>query len=196
MTEPNKDPTNPLTPLIEAGSALLRSKLEGPDLHPHVFDEVAIAAKAIHKACTALDPVLNLPKPSAGAGPLAPSTQTEGAGATALRELVGALQNLGAPKEPRVSRKDLMAAIVVAERAGLTEDAQKLRADLHGDDTEIEDDSLTPRSKVDRAHDLLEESAEKNARAKALLDSVKPNQIIDTEATEATDTSTSASAVG
>jgi hypothetical protein len=178
-------PPNPLSPLLEVGADLIRHKLEETPLHPHVFDEISVAASSLHKACTALDPVLNLPTPSRGATPLAPSSQTEGAGATAMRELVGALQNIGgAGNTPNASRKDLMAAIVLAERGGLNEDADRLRKELYGDGVEVDDDLLPPQRRVDLANDLLAEAKEKTERAKVLLDSVKPSQIVDVETTQ------------
>lgn len=180
--EPAADSTDPLQPLVRAGAALIRSKLGEDPLNPHVFDEISVAAKAIHKACTALDPVLNLPDPKR-ATPLAPSTQTEGAGARTARELLEMFQQIATPKEPRQSRKDLMGAIVLAERAGLTEDAEKMRAELHGDDLEVEDDLLPPKAKVDRAHALLEEGRTLTERAKNLLAAVRPDQVAP-EATE------------
>jgi hypothetical protein len=177
---------NPLKPLVEVSADLIRYMLDQTPLHPHVFDEIAVAASSIHKACTAVEPVLNLPEPKRSGGPLAPSPQTEGAGATAMRELVGALQNLGSGgnQSPRSSRKDLISAIVVAEREGLSEDAKRLRGELYGDGDEIDDEFLPPRHKVDRANDLLVEANERTERAKKLLSSVKPHQIVDVEATE------------
>lgn len=183
---PPAKPPNPLAPLVEAGAQLIRHKLEETPLHPHVFDEIAVASKAIHKACTALDPVLNLPGVNSSKGPLAPSSPTEGAGASAMRQLVGALENLGGGGKaaPKASRKDLMAAIVLAEREGLSEDAERLRRELYGDDDEIDDDLLPPQRKVDLANDLLAQANEKTLRAKVLLGSVKPHEIVDVETVE------------
>lgn len=170
-----------LDKLVKASADLIRAKLDEDPLSPHAFDEISIAAKAIHKACTALDPVLNLPTRAGTA--LAPAPQTEGYGSAMARELIASFQNLGAGGGgSRQSRKDLMSAIVVAEKAGFAEDAERLRAELYDDDEpEVDDDLLPPKRKVDLAKELIKESDANTKRAQVLLASVKPEQVIDAE---------------
>lgn len=182
---------NPLDELVRVGVATLRAKLDGP-LHPHVFDELSTAASALYKACMALEPVVTLPhrrRPATmGGEPLAPAPAVEGAGAKMARELVGAVQELaagGRAQRPQTSRKDLMAAIALAEKAGLEKDAERLRAELFGEEDEIADDLLPPKLKVDRANELIAESNALTERAKSLLQSVKPNEIVDAKSWDA-----------
>jgi len=184
MTDaPTTKTPDPQEPLIRAGVDLLRHILDQTPLNPHVFDELSVAASALHKACTALDPVLNLPRP--GVGPLAPSPSTEGAGAGAMRQLVGAIQEISGVKSSKESRKDVMGALVLAERAGLYEDARLLRAELHGTSALIDEGALPPKAKVDRAKELIETASELNDRAQKLMDSIRPDQIVDVDSVDA-----------
>lgn len=96
-----------------------------------------------------------------------------------MRQIVSAIQDVAGGGRPKQSRKDLMASIVVAERAGLEDDAKLLRAELHGEAVDIEDDLLSPPAKVERANELLAKSSELTGRAKQLLESVPKDKIID-----------------
>jgi hypothetical protein len=165
-----------LRPLLESGIAAIRHKLDDQPLHPHVFDEIAIFASCLHKACTALDPVLNLPRPMA---PLAPSPQTEGYGATMAREIIAGFKNLGSSNSPKMSPQDLVAAIALAQKEGMTEEVAHLRHELYGAPSEIPDEDLPPKAKVDRANELLAKAKGMHERSKALLGSIKDHEIAD-----------------
>lgn len=179
-------PRDPLAELVRAGVETLRAKLDEQPMHPHVFDELSVAASALYKACSALEPVVTLPNIRRSGEPLAPAPATEGAGARMARELVGAVQELvGRRGEPKSSRKDLMAAIAVAEEAGLEEDADRLRTELFGEEEEIPDEDLPPKLKVDRAEELIAKSTALSQRARGMLESVKPDQIVDAKSWDA-----------
>lgn len=182
--DPKTPAPNPLDQLMEASVALVHQKLAERPLSPHVFDEISIMCSSIHKACTALDPVINLPKPRPGTGPLAGAPASEGAGFSMARQLMESVQEITKPRAAPISRKDLIAAIALAKREGLDEDVARLRAELYDEDDEDTDDGLSPRAKVDRANRLIEEGNAQLGRAKALLESVKPTEIIETEARE------------
>lgn len=175
MAESTPPPPDVLGPLFDAGIAAIRHKLDEQPRHHHLFDEIAVFAQCLHKGCSALEPMINLPTPKTAA-PLAPSPATEGYGASMAREIIAAVKSIGAPKPSLPSRKDLIIAIAHAKKEGLVDEAQFLCDELYAlsevIDFQTPDAELGPREKLDRANALI-------ARGRTLIDSITEAQIID-----------------
>lgn len=167
MPDHPQPPPNLLDPLCTSAAQAIRAKLEGP-LHPHVFDEISVFAKSIYKATTALEPALDLPRPPSGQ-PLAPAPASESYGVNLARQLVDALTG---NRSRKVDRLDTIRAIAAAEKAGLQDEANRLRNELFDEPPDPE--MLSPQQRVDRAKRLLEEANGLHEEAKELMASAKP----------------------
>jgi hypothetical protein len=161
-----------IQPLCDSAAAAIRAKLDQRPIHPHVFDEISTFAKAVHKAASTLEPVLSVPKTQAQ--PIATAPASEGYGANLARQLVDAFTG---SRSPKMSYKDLMSAIAVAEEAGLHEDAERLRDELF--DRPVDPESLTPQQRLDRANRILAKVKSDGEEAKALLASIRDEDIAD-----------------
>lgn len=172
-----------IQPLCDSAAAAIRAKLDQRPIHPHVFDEISTFAKAVHKAASTLEPVLSVPKMQAQ--PIATAPVSEGFGTNLSRQLVDAITSLMGARSPKMSYKDLMSAIAVAEEAGLHEDAERLRDELF--DRPVDPESLTPQQRLDRANRILAKVKSDGEEAKALLASIRDEDIVDDAAPPAPD---------